>query len=599
MNRHDEPQTVTLGSTLNSVKMAFSFLWKGSASQTILSVVLSLLSGILPLTIILLTRKLINVITLTMASPELPGLHLRAMEVLLITAGVFVLNVLIQNLESYIRELLAEKTGEHITRLMHEKAVALPLFMLEEPGIQDLLHRARQQTGFRPLLVTGNLLVLTRGLLTLLLVMFILFTLGWFIPIILGLVFIPAFIGRLHAAGEQYRLTKSMTGSLRKAQYFSRVVTTERYARELRLFGLGGLLMDRYREAREGYLSDRKKILRNKFLMETGAVILAILVLFGLYAWIVLKAMHGFFGVGELVLFFLLMQRSMVAYRESVSAISGLIENSLFLSDIIRFTSMPTEEKSKNRKPSHKSPDSGWLIECKDLQFTYPGEKRQALSGISFDLKQGEMICIAGANGSGKSTLIKLLCSLYQPDSGLLMVQPERIDGSETEPNISALFQDFTIFNLEASENIRFGNIQKSNQPEEIISAAHSTFMDDVLNRLPNGMHTILGKIFEEGHELSIGEYQRLALARVFFSKAGIVLLDEPTSSMDQSTERMVLQNLLFMKRRAGLMVASHREPLLEAADVVLFLENGVLVARGKHQELLQKEIRYKNLFYH
>jgi ATP-binding cassette subfamily B protein len=326
---------------------------------------------------------------------------------------------------------------------------------------------------------------------------------------------------------------------------------------------------------------------------------IAIIALFGSFAFVAYAGLTGTITIGDLVMYFMAFQLGLGFIQAILGALARLYEDNLFLTNYYEFLDL----KPAIMSPDHPVPVPKPLtqtVEFENVHFSYPGGKKDVITGVSLALHSGEVIALVGENGSGKTTLVKLLCRLYDPDGGRITVNG--IDLRDVDPvawrkKISVVFQDYVHYYLTAAENIWVGDIEREQDSASIAAAANRSGADPVIRGLPEGYHTILGRWFSDGQELSEGEWQKVALARAFFRDSGIVVLDEPTSSLDPLAEAELFRNFRNILEGRSAVIISHRFSTVQMADRIYVLDKGRIIEQGSHEELLRLNGRYSLLF--
>jgi len=365
------------------------------------------------------------------------------------------------------------------------------------------------------------------------------------------------------------------------------------------MFHLGTLFMDLCRNLRAQLRHQRLAMAKKYSALEVAAQASVAFAVFGSFAFIARQTMQGKLTIGDLVMYYQAFQQGQDYLRQVISGSATLYENNLYLSYLYEFLGV----KKRIAEPSNPKPFPCPIRTCillEEVSFRYPNSSRKALKDVTMRIPAGELVALVGENGSGKSTLIKLLCRLYDPTSGSI-----RIDGTDLRlfetaalrHEIAAVFQDFVRYNLTAGENIRLGNIESSIGAEHIVVAAQRAGIHGVISELPQGYDTILGNFFHDGEELSIGEWQKVALARAFLRKAQLIVLDEPTSGMDAAAEYQVFGRIRsLLEGRTGIII-SHRFSTVRMADRIYVLADGRIIESGCHDELIAHGGKYAEMF--
>jgi ATP-binding cassette subfamily B protein len=437
-----------------------------------------------------------------------------------------------------------------------------------------------------------------RGLLSLILMAGLLITLHWGVAILLLVVNIPGIWLRLHYADILYNFQRKQTPEARKSAYFSWLLTGDRPSREIRLFGLGDYFISLFKKSFNQQKEEELNILRKRTLIELisdavkASAILVLLII------IARQTISGKLTLGQMAMFLLAFRQGMTYIKDLFSSIAGLYEDGLFIGDTFEFLDL---KENVIAQPPVKIPaDLKSEISVEKLSFTYPGNQHPTVNNISFTIHKGEIVALVGPNGAGKSTLVRLLARLYDPDSGSVKWDGNDIktmDPEEYRKFFSVVFQDFMLYNLSAGENIRMGNIEIKDSGRKIKDAASSAGVDDLLNNLPRGYDTVIGTLFDDSRELSWGEWQKIALARALFRQAPVLILDEPSSSLDADTEYEIFSKFREIVSGRTSILITHRFTNVTLADRIIVLENGAITETGTHGELMKKKGRYYEMF--
>lgn len=497
-------------------------------------------------------------------------------------------------MDSLLGDLFANKTS---VRLM-EHAATLDLEQFEDAAFYDKLERARRQTTGRTVLLSG----VFGQVQELISVGFLAAGLAVYNPWLLLLILVavtPSFIGDNYFNQRSYSLSRSWTPERRELDYLRYVGASDETAKEVKIFGLSGFLIDRFRSLSWEYYLKNRTLAISRAGWGTLLTMLGTAGYYGAYVWIVTRAVSGQISLGDLTF----LAGSFRQVRSSLEGIllqfSSLTQEAVYLQDLFDYFAIKPLIHSPTTSRLFPNPiREGFVFE--NVGFKYTNSERWALRNLSFTLQVGEKLALVGENGAGKTTLVKLLARLYDPAEGRILLDGydlREYDLAELRRNIGVIFQDYTRFKMSAGVNIAVGDIdERTNQPR-IETSAQRSLADTVIAKLAGGYDQQLGRSFNKGVELSGGEWQKVALARAYMRDAQLIILDEPTAALDARAEYEVFQRFAKLTEGKSSVIISHRFSTVRMADRILVLENGTLLEIGSHYELLEKDGRYAELF--
>ncbi len=590
--RHKIQQALRLG-------LALKLVWQSSPVWTITRLAVLIAQSTLPLLSLYLMKVIIDAVTTGIAAPD-KGTTFKQIALLIGLTGIVALaNNLCSSIAELVNTAQTQLVTDYMYGIVHAKATEVDLEFYENSQYQDTLQRAQQEAFFRPSRILNSLLQVGQNGISLIGIAGLLFWFDWTLVAVLFIATIPGVFVRLKYAGEMYRWQRQRTSTERKSQYLHWMLTHSLYAKEVRLFNLGILFSRRFRQLRQQLYRESLQIATKRSLQSLVTQVSATLAVYGSYAFIAYQTLQGTFTVGTLVMYYQAFQRGQDALRGVLNSLAGLYEDNLFLFNLQEFLDL----KPKVIEPSHPKPipqlkQKG--IQFHHISFQYPSSNRKGLEDISLTIQPGEVVALVGENGAGKTTLIKLLCRLYDPTAGTITFEGVDLKDLATDDlrrQISIVFQDYAKYHLTANENIWLGNIDLPPNDERIEKAARKAGADDVIKSLPKGYETLLGNWFEDGEELSIGQWQKIALARAFLRDAQIIVLDEPTSALDPKAEAEVFQKFRQLLASQSAILISHRLSTIKMADRIYLLEHGTITESGTHQELMQLGGIYAHLF--
>jgi ATP-binding cassette, subfamily B, bacterial len=576
---------------------AVRLVWATSRALTISLIALALVAGLLPAAVAYVGKLIVDsvVLAINTGAPEPAD---AALGWVLLEMGLVALLAATQRGTNVARALLRAQLGNRVNVMILDKAITLELTHFENPELYDRMTRARREASSRPLSLVMRTFGLAQDGVSLLSYGGLLLSFsGW---AVLGLVAaaLPAFFAETKFSGEAFRLFRWRTPETRQQMYLETVLAREDYVKEVQLFGLGPRLLDRYQEIfGKLYAEDRRLTIRRGAwglglgLLSTGAFYAA-------YAWIALSAIQSTITLGEMTMYVLVFKQGQSALSSALAAIGGMYEDNLYLSNLYAFLDEPVVPPSGTASQGSLPGDG---IRFENVSFCYPDSERPALLDVDLHVRPGQKLALVGENGSGKTTLIKLLTRLYSPTSGRITLDGLDLQAwsqAALRERIGVIFQDFARYQFIVGENIGAGDVRAFDDEKRWREAAEKGLAHSSIEELPRGYHTQLGRWFEGGRELSIGQWQKIALSRAFMRRdADILVLDEPTASMDAEAELRIFERFREMTRDQIAVLISHRFSTVRMADEIVVLAGGRIVERGSHAKLVQDDGHYARLF--
>ena len=587
---------------LGRMAQGLGLVWRCSPSATLGLLGLTLLGVVLPLGIAYVGKSLVDAVV---AHDQKRALLLVGVELALV-----VLQTSMQRVSGLVRGLLGARLSVDINVQILSKALTLDLRHFEDPQFYDQLTRARREASSRPLAMVTDVLQLGQSVLMLLGYIGLLWSFSPLAVLVLVLAALPAAAGEMRFSKVAFRLRNWRAPETRRLNYLEYVLASDEHAKEVKVLGLGPVLLDRYRTLGESfYREDRSLAVRRA---GWGALLslLGTLAFYGCYLFIVGLAAAGRITLGEMTLYVVAFQRGQQAFQSSLSGVGGLYEHDLYMSNLFEYLAIPTAAQAAlaSMGTTAAATDAGAAvvqaergIRFDGVGFAYPGQDKFALRGINLFIPAGQSLALVGHNGAGKTTFIKLLSGLYQPTEGRILLDGQDLRTLPEEVlqrRIGVVFQDFNQYQFSVRENIAFGSVEHLADEPRIERAVQRGGAEEIVRGLPSGLETMLGRWFQKGVELSGGQWQRVALARAFMrEQADILILDEPTAALDAEAEHQVFQRFAELSAGRTALLISHRFPTVRMADRIVVLEGGGIVEQGSHDELLAAGGRYASLF--
>jgi ATP-binding cassette subfamily B protein len=583
-------------SALRNVPAVLKIVWESGPGVVLFGLVSRVFASLLPVALLAVTKLIIDRIQHALSTHQ-PIPH----GFWWLVAGEFALavsNSILLRAIDYSDSLLGDKYTRHVSIRVMNHAAGLDLIAYEDPVFYDRLERARVQATDRLVMIQAVGRLIQQAITTITLSVSIMLFSPWLMLLLIAGV-VPAFLGESHFAFLGYAKNFRQTPMRRQLDYLRVLGGSKEAAKELKLFGLKKFLTDRFTRLSDEIYDQNVTLSRRKLVAGALLSVVGTMGYYSAYVFVIWRTVAGAMTIGTLFFLTGAIQQASSNIEQIFSTLAAIGDQALFLTDLLAFFEMkPTIRSKPNALPAPRPIMRG--VEFRNVSFSYPGNSRHVLDHINFKLHTGERLALIGENGQGKTTIVKLMTRLYDPTEGQILldgIDLREYDLEDLHREIGVIFQDFMRYEMTARENIAVGRVEEINNLDLLQSAAHKSLADYTIGRLSQGYEQMLGRRFDQGVDLSGGEWQKIALARAYLRDAQLLILDEPTAALDARSEFEVFQR--FSELTAGKMALfiSHRFSTVRSADRILVLESGKIVEEGTHGELASLGGRYAEMF--
>lgn len=583
-------------SALGNLPAFFKMVWKTSPSFTICNIVLRIVRSAIPLAVLYTGKLIIDQVVFFTHTPAIS--HKYLWQLVAVEFGLAILSDALSRATNLIDSLLGDLFSNYTSIKIMQHAAILDLDQFEDSTFYDKLERARQQTVGRTVLLSQVLSQL-QDLITMLFLAAGLIIFNPWLILLLIVAVIPAFLGESYFNDKNYSLNRRQTPQRRELDYIRYIGASDETAREVKIFNLSAFLTDRFRQLSNQFYRDNKALVIKRSLWGTIFAILGSAGYYGAYIFIIATTISGKQSIGALTFLAGSFRQLRSLLENILSRFTTLSQGAIYLKDFFDFFDIePKIKLAPNARSFPKNIQTGFVFE--NVGFKYHHSEKWANRHLSFTLHAGEKLALVGENGAGKTTLVKLLARLYDPTEGRILLDGHDLKEynlMELRKGVGVIFQDYIRYQMTVSQNIAIGNIEEKENESLIQQAAKQSLADILIQQLPDKYEQALGKRFNQGVELSGGEWQKVALARAYMKEAQLLILDEPTAALDARAEYEVFERFTELTTGKTAVIISHRFSTVRMADRILVLDKGTLLESGDHFTLLQQNGRYAELF--
>ncbi|MEO1144615.1 MAG: ABC transporter ATP-binding protein [Cyanobacteria bacterium J06638_22] len=590
------PQARFLQIVANTPRL-LRLVWDAAPGLLVLTLTVTVGLALIPATQLYVNKLIVDRVIADIATPGVdwtPLLWLvgAGLSLMLAQSGLTQAN-------NYLSQVLSDRFTLHANRVLLQQAIQLDLAHYELPAFYDTLSRAQQSGSSYPVRILETLINLARNTITFAGLLGLLLSFHPLIVLLLVGASLPALWVGIRFSGVRFRMMRRQTQSGRLAEYLQKVLTTQEFVKEVRLYNLGDYLLGQWQEIRDRFNRELAGVAGKQAWLRFGVGLMSTLGFYGAYTWVIVDTLRQRVTIGDLTMYTSAFQQSQGLIQNILFNVALVYEYNLFVTQYFEFLSLEPEVVSPSHPVAFPAPMHEGLV-LQNVGFTYPGATEPTLRNLNLSVKPGESIALVGMNGAGKTTLLKLLTRFYDISQGNITIDGvplHAFDLADLRRNVGVVFQDFSRYNLSVQDNIGFGDLEHHQDLDRIDKAAKDAGASGLINALDYGYQTILGKTFEESAELSGGQWQKVGLARAFMTPAQILILDEPTAALDAIAEFDLFQRFQELTRGKMTFLVSHRFSTVRMADRIIVLEHGTIREMGSHNDLMDKGGMYAEMF--